>query len=252
MTASFLIDALRLPPDCHVEQRIPKKLLLEQSLPTAADKRAIQEGLDELWWMAAIKPTNVGIPEFRDEQREYLEIAVLLATFRDPSKTLRLTELIHRAIPYPLVLVATQTGKSTLSLAHKRWSQGETGKVVVECILMTEAISSVDFTPQEASFLAAIDMARQPAKNLWTLYQGWWEQVEALSAARITGTFSVPSSAMAAEQRRHALAEYDRLQKEIATLRAQAMRESQINRRVELNLQIDLLRAQIAAHQKSL
>jgi hypothetical protein len=94
-----VIDALALPPDARVEQRVPKKLLVEQGVPTAADKRQIQEGLEELFWVAAIKPTNIAVPAFRDDAREYLEIAVLTATFRSAAKPTRLLELIHRAIP---------------------------------------------------------------------------------------------------------------------------------------------------------
>ena len=40
------------------------------SASSAADKRAIQDGIEEILWIAALKPTNIGIPEFRDETRE--------------------------------------------------------------------------------------------------------------------------------------------------------------------------------------
>ena len=65
---------------------MPKKLLLEQGVPTAADKRQIQDGLEELRWVAALKPSNIGVPEYRDEVREYLEIAVLTMTLRPEAR----------------------------------------------------------------------------------------------------------------------------------------------------------------------
>jgi hypothetical protein len=71
-----VIEALALPTHARVDQRVPKKLLLEQGAPTAVDKRQIQEGIDELFWIAALKPNLIGAPAFRDEVREYLEIAV--------------------------------------------------------------------------------------------------------------------------------------------------------------------------------
>src|ERR1700684_2535597 len=123
MNFAPVIGALALPPDACVEQRVPKKLLLEQGLPSAADKRQIQEGLEELFWVAALKPTNIAVPAFRDDVREYLEIAVLTVMLRSSAKPMRLIELIHRAIPYPVVLVTAQGGAVSLSLAHKRWSQ---------------------------------------------------------------------------------------------------------------------------------
>ena len=120
-----VIDALALPPDARVDQRVPKKLLLDQGVPTAADKRQIQDGIEEIHWIAALKPTNIGVPDYRDDVREYLEIAVLTVSFRQAAKPARLIELIHRAIPYPVVLLSGQSEKVSLSLAHKRWSQGE-------------------------------------------------------------------------------------------------------------------------------
>ena len=48
MKATDLIDALDLPPDARVDRRVPKTLLVENGAPTAADKRAITEGVDQL------------------------------------------------------------------------------------------------------------------------------------------------------------------------------------------------------------
>jgi hypothetical protein len=132
MNADLIIAALALPPETRVDQRVPKKLLVENGAPTAADKRQINEGIEELLWLAALKPTTIGVPEYRDDVREYLEIAVLSLTLRPDARARRLVELIHRAIPYPLLLVAEQSDNLTLSLAHKRWSQGESGKMVLD------------------------------------------------------------------------------------------------------------------------
>src|SRR5450759_1715232 len=132
MNVAALLAALDLPAGSRVDQCVPKKLLLENGAPTAADKRYINEGIEELLWLAALKPTTIGVPEYRDDVREYLEIAVLSLSLRPDAKEGRLVELIHRAIPYPLLLVAKQSDNVTLSLAHKRWSQGEAGKTVLD------------------------------------------------------------------------------------------------------------------------
>jgi len=58
---------------------VPKKLLVEQGAPTSADKRVINDGIEELYWIAALKPTIIGVPEFRSDEREYQDISVLTA-----------------------------------------------------------------------------------------------------------------------------------------------------------------------------
>ena len=85
-----LIAALELPASARVDQRVPKKLLTENGAPTAADKRAINDGIEELLWLAALKPNTIGVPDYRDEAREYLEIAVLQLHLRPGSKAARL------------------------------------------------------------------------------------------------------------------------------------------------------------------
>jgi len=121
LNASEVIAALDLPASCRIDQRVPKKLLVENGAPTAADKRHINEGIDELLWVAALKPTTIGVPEYRDEVREYLEIAVLRLTLRAGTKA----ELTHRAVPYPVFLVTDHGEHPSVTMAHKRWSQGE-------------------------------------------------------------------------------------------------------------------------------
>jgi hypothetical protein len=76
MTAAEIVAALDLPPGSLIDQRIPKTLLVDNGAPTAADKRLINEGIERLQWHAAIKPANSGVPEYRDEVRHYIEIAV--------------------------------------------------------------------------------------------------------------------------------------------------------------------------------
>lgn len=252
MTVAAIIDALAIPPDARVDQRVPKKLLIEQGAPTSADKRQIQDGVEELHWVAALKPTNIGVPSFKDEVREYLEISVLTATLRAAAKATRLIELIHRAVPYPVVLVAAHGNSVTLSLAHKRWSQGQGGAVVIEDVRRTAPFNPDQPTVEEALFLASLAVSGLPNRDLFTLYQGWLDRVAALDAARITGTFAPPESADRATALREGLDAHARLQRDLAALRVQAKKEKQVNRLVELNLEIKRLEAKVAATEETL
>lgn len=103
MNRSDVVSALNLPESARVDQRVPKKLLLENGAPTASDKRLITDAIEDIQWLAALKPNTIGVPEYRDTQREYLEIAVLAVTLRGaikPTSLSRLVELVHRAVPY--------------------------------------------------------------------------------------------------------------------------------------------------------
>ncbi len=255
MNGDALIEALDLPASSRVDQRVPKKLLLENGAPTAADKRLINDSIEELIWLAALKPTTIGVPEYRDELREYVEIAVLRLTLRISARAARLVELVQRAVPYPLLLLTEQAdhdARPGFSAAHKRWSQGEAGQTVLD-----GHVVSVEWEPEHdgehwSIFRDALALGKQPRTTLHALYQGWIDTLLALQAARVVGAFAVAVDAERAIARRDALQEYARLDAEIARLRATAAKEKQLSRRVELNLELKRVEAAQAAARANL
>lgn len=252
MNGDTLIEALDLPASSRVDQRVPKKLLLENGAPTAADKRIINDGIEELLWLAALKPTTIGVPEYRNDVRAYLEIAVLRLTLRAAAKAARLVELVHRAVPYPLLLLTEQGERPGLSAVHKRWSQGETGKTVLEGDVVTAEWDAELDGRRWPTFREALALGKQPRSTLYGLYQGWIDTLLALQSARVTGAFAVAGNAEHGAARRDALQEYARLDAEIARLRATAAKEKQLARRVELNLELKRVEAAQAAARANL
>ena len=100
--------------------------------------------------------------------------------------------------------------------------------------------------PAKDAFLTSLKVASQPRQQFHALYQGWIERFEAYAASRLTGSFAPAADAATAERRRSALSEHARITHEISGLRAQASRETQINRRVELNLELKRLGSRLA------
>jgi len=253
MTAQDLIAALDLPGSCRVDQRVPKKLLIENGAPTASDKRQINDGIEEIQWLAALKPNTIGVPEYRDDVREYLEIAVLSVTLRGNAKAGRLAELVHRAVPYPMVLLLNSEQTLMLSLAHKRWSQNEAGKVVLDGGMVDVAFpGDIPSSAVEIAFTQTLAVARQPQATLNALYQGWMDRFQAVLAARITGSFKDAGSPEQVAARRQGLQDCQRLELEAVSLRAKAAKEKQLARQVELNLALRRVQAQLATVRKQL
>jgi hypothetical protein len=232
MTIDQLLEALALPDSTRVQQRVPKKLLVEHGAATAQDKRLIQDGVDEITWLASLKPHLIGVPEHEDEHRHYREAAVLSLSLRPGTRPARLVELLHRAVPHPVLLATTVDGRLGLSLAHLRRSQTEAEQVVLDGPLM-----SVQVPPDGggAAFRTALALANQPRTDLFALVQGWMDTIAALDAAQETGAF-VPSTSRAQAEARHAaLQQFRDLRAQAAELRVRAVKERQLARQVALN-----------------
>lgn len=240
MTSDVIVRAIGLPDSALVNQRVPKKMLVENGAPTSADKRRINDGIEEIHWLAALKPNTIGVPEYNDDVREYLEIALLAVTLRSEAKAVRLAELIHRAIPYPLFLILVQGDQTILSLAHKRRAQNEADKFVLDGDYVDVTASGNAFSSAEVfkQFLDALALSKQPRASLWQLYQGWIDTLVALQASFISGTFNQATTREAAIARREAVQKCAELDARIASLRNAAAKEKQMGRRVELNLEI--------------
>jgi len=252
MTPEVLLDALQLPAQALVAHRVPKTLLVENGAPTAADKRHIESGIEELRWVATLKPTTIGVATYTDDTREAVELAVLILRLRPKAKLPRLIELVHRAVPYHLMLLTqTDSGTLHLSLADKRWSQNEKGTVVLDGDLVQCDAESLTDAVRER-LIESLALVRQPRTNLYALYRGWIDTVLAAKAAAITGNFVPAADANHAQDRAAALRTCAELEARIASIRSAAAKEKQLARRVELNTQLKTLRGKLEAARQRL
>ena len=247
-TLNMAYAALNLPPEAWLDQRVPKKLFLEQLATqpgtTAADKKLVREELEEFRWLASLKPGTSGLASYSDETREYAEIAVLTVHSRTELKLDRLRQLIHRAVPYPVVLFLQTPQALSLSLAHKRKAlNSETGKPVLE------ELRSVPLAGKLSDDLLgnlALPSLSLPMQDMFTVYSQWMDRLVAFDSAAWLGRlhgpvpFQVPS-AMQAERHRVAQQELACLQAEETALRTRLHGEKQLSRKVESNLALKQL-----------
>ncbi|RYH66454.1 MAG: DUF4391 domain-containing protein [Alcaligenaceae bacterium] len=265
LSSEQLISALRLPAEASVGQRIPKKMLADnqtsRGAATSADRKLLQEQIEQVTWIAALKPSNAGISAYQDEVRSYLELTVLNVRLRQGSQldvkaakvtssTTRLAELVHRAIPYPVLLVLDDGARLYLSMVHIRWAQKEAEKTVLDGELI-QGIFARKGSPTApttdaatlAAFLDAMDLSKQPRSDLLALYQSWMDTLSAWQAAAVTGRFECVSPQQA-NARRAALRCCHELDAQISSLRAAASKEKQMARQVAVNLEIKALMAE--------
>ena len=242
-----LVDALKLPTEAIVNKRVPKSLLTEYGAATPAQRRLIRDGIEEIRWIAVLKPVTVGTVAFTDEEREYLEIIVLEVRFSAGAKSDRLTDLIHRAVPYPVLLIASDGEVQMVSTAHKRRSRRDPEQFIVDGEIVTARFD--DKWPRSVAiqFRNAIGLPNRSIATLYDLYRWWTVTVQSLQAAAITGALNPPTTLHEAANQSGLLKQYRDVERRIAKEIAAASKESQIARLAEHNLAINDLRSQLNA-----
>ena len=150
-------------------------------------------------------------------------------------------------MPYPVLLIVVKGDALEISLAHKRWSQSEAGKTVIDGDVIRVRFVHGDADELTTAFSNVLSLAGSRRATLHALYHAWIDGAQALQAAWTTGVFSLPMSATGAATRAAALRDYRRLEDRIADLHGAARKQTQVARHVELNLELRRLRTDRAA-----
>ena len=239
-----LLEALALPPSARMERRVPKAMLAEHGAISVGDRKLVESGIERLRWRASLKPGTIGIPAFNDNARDYSEIAVLTLEVRDGANISRLAKIAHTAIPYPLILIIGDGDASALSVAPKRRHERQVDRFVIDRLMISPTLTK-PLNAAANAYVVSLDVAGLPATNLWSLYEGLVDRIEAYAAAGITGAFRLLLSAEDAAGRRVALDAHNGQAREIARLRRAAAAEKRLAVRIDLSHAITRAEAEL-------
>ncbi len=250
---SFL-KSFNIPSTCKLDKPIFKKMLLDTDTLDAADKKALKDDVDKIRWLYTLKPNTINISSYKDDERDYPEIAILHIQLSEVKRQDRIANLFNKAIPYPLVLFFSYTNDEqeqlSISLAEKRTNLADQGKWVLEqamhtaWILLSEKNANID----QMAFINNFKCDNLPFTNFWSLYQALISKVVALQCAEYTGTFDLKSSDdnESHENRRNKLLSLRALEEDLDKIRSQLKKELQMNAKMRLNVEASKLKKSIA------
>ncbi len=247
-----LTQYFAFPESTLLGKRVYKRMFHESAKLGARDKRILSEDVDTITWTHTLKPGTVPIAPYVDERCEYGEIAVMEMALRSPKQTARIAEIVHRAIPYPLVLILMDGSKARLSLASKRFSEAEKDAIIADEFFTTEWLDLGNLEPIEEAFVHSLALPGLPHTDFHLLYCAWVDRVVALECARRTGAFRLTHTVDQSADRRAALAACRELEARIAEERAALRKESQFNRQVDRNVRIKKMEQELARKVASL
>lgn len=236
---------LGLPEAAMLGKRVAKKLFFDNAMLSAADRRLFTDDIETVTWQYTLKPATLNVSAYQDEERDYREIAIVEVVLRNTQRAPRLADLMHRAIPYPLLLIFRYNTQFALSTAHKRASRAEQDEVVATDRQLTAWINTETPSALERDFLNSLAFSRTRAVHFHALYSAWHQRLLALACARLSGVYRVPDAPAQQTEQRDQLAACHRMQTDIGALRREIRAESRFNRQVELNTRIKQLEHQL-------
>lgn len=251
-----LYEKMMIPESCRLGKRVYKKLFHENAKLSATDKKALRDDVDAILWQYTFKPTTIPIQPYEDDQREYHEVALLQLNLKQDKRVNRLCEIIHRAIPYPLILVfdisnhqsPINNQKCLISLAYKRFSQAEKEAIVAEGFQATGWLDLANPTENQAAFLKSLDISTWPHTHFFAFYRAAMDRMIALACAEHSGHYSLEiSHGLSVDDRVHKLKQVEKLQQEKSEIQGKLKKEKNLGTQVQLNTRIKQIKDRIEA-----
>lgn len=226
-----MYEFLNIPDSCFIGNTIYKKLFYENADLSASDKSLFTDTINKVTWLYCLKPETINIPAYKDEVRDYPEIEVIEVLVNKDYKLKRIAEIIMRTIPYPMLLIFKLGDKRQFYVAHQRSSQSDSSKNTIEEFIATDWLYS------DSALFAKLDIKQMRFTNFYALYS---DIVDAISIYNLSAIMPMDENITGAEARRLS-AKIEDIEQEIVSLRSKLKKESQFNRKMELNIEIKKL-----------
>lgn len=236
-----IIDHLGLPKSCALGNVIFKKTFTEQGDLSKSEKQLLSDQIEKVIWHYSIKPTNINIDAYKDDQREYPEIEVIEVKVASKDKVKKVIEMIMTTIPYPMILEVIYQDESLLALGDSVINQNDTSKNVLKEVIVTSWMHISNPDSKAHSFLEAIHISNLSSRNLYKLYQDLTGHLVRFNASLLTKEYIEEVDAGTIKKQYDAI---EALGKQIEGLKSKIKKESQFNKRLELNVQIKRLEQQ--------
>lgn len=236
MIESFL-EKLNVPESCALGKPIFKKLFLENGHLDITDKKALKDDIDKVRWLYTLKPSTINIEPFKDNEREYDEVAILQIDLTSAARIKRIAAFVNKAIPYPLILIFAHGDMIALNIADKRINQADKAKWVIEEGWTTNWFSPSAPSKGEEQFMQDISIKNLSFLNFYAFYSDVKSLVVALNTSTQTGTYNV-TKGNALKTRLELLRALETLEQEKTELQNKLKKEKQMGRQVEITSKI--------------
>ena len=244
-----LINILEIPERCLLNRKLPKTFFKRNFDLTISEKKLLEDAnvITASEWLATISPASANINKYEEGQYLYEEVEIICVQTSPKEfdrNVPKIAELVQKHIPYPIVLCVFHGNVLVLNTCDKRINQNDNTRRTIEQRYFSEKIDFSSLSDTQVPFLNNIAFGSLDKTNLKTYYDGYTQSIIALQAATYSGTF-IPRSKERTDEDVQNLQKIQTLQNEIAILQNLANKETQLNQKVAINLQVQEKREEI-------
>jgi hypothetical protein len=229
------VGLLGLPEAARQQHRVTKKMLAAQFEDQApADARLIAKAVTLAQVVGILRPETIRVPKYQDSERTVVDIPVLevvLASKTTVADRTRVTELVHRSMAKPVVLLVHMPDCATalsLALSHVSLTDPTRSTSVIDAHVV---VLAGQIKP------GALHLDQLDRTDMWALYR------DLVRTAAADG--HPASTALQAAEAIALCRQLTDLEFKLTTVVRDAKQAKNQQRRIELNTQARMLRAQV-------
>lgn len=238
---------LHLPERCLLNKRLTKAFFLKNFELSATEKKLLNNVIHSMEWLASIKTSNTNIQVAQNINYVYEEIQVIVCSLQPnilENVAKSCIELLQKYIPYQMLLVVEDEHEFIFNACDKRINQNDKNKRTIEAYFTTKALSKLYKNELNSALFDALQFAHLDKINLETLYKSYIQALVQYQAASITGAYHKRSKKRTEDDMAHLLA-IENSERDIVSLASRLKKESQLNSKVNLNIEIQKKRQEI-------
>ena len=226
-----IYEKMNLPPAARIDRVVAKKQFYDNGDLSSADKKLFDH-VKKIYWRYALKTENTFIQPFIDETQYYPEIEVMEVALRTNKQLNRLAEVIMRSIPYPMLIFFRSGEQIQLWMGKLRQNQGDASRMTLTDTEVTEWLTEND------DFWENLSLKNCSTANFCLLYGAWFDIISRSHLAAM----NIETDNISGDEARETVERLKAIEQEMARLRRQMKKESQFNRKVELNTKLQKLK----------
>jgi len=249
MVKELLHKILKLPDNCWVNQKLPKTFFKRNFEITLSEKKLLDDFsiIQQMEVLALVNQETANISAFTEPTSSYEEIVILAVQTTSEQfdkQKYKISQLIQKYIPNPILLIIYDYNRLIISVAEKRINSNDATKRVIEKEYITDIITTETVDEKQEHFFENLAFDKANKLDLRHYYNHFIQSVVGLQTAQIKGTF-VARPIEQSKENVLILEQILALQDQINSLENIARKETQVAEMVKWNIKINENRIEI-------
>jgi len=235
----------RLQP---VQKKLDKKIFYDNAKLNRSEKRVIANIIERIELTYLLTPSNINIQPFINEEFHYEGVMYITVQLREAVQAKQISmieKVIHGSLPNPVVLIFSFNDLLLVSTCVKRLNLVTLNSVVLEEIHQTPWIDITDENENVNRFIEAISLKNVSFTNFFDFYNDIDMAVKAFQDVNIVGHYRFIKDKEKQSNLQSIIAEIKSLEREKNKVKAAIKKETQFNKKVDLNIELQKINSKI-------